>query len=247
MKAIVRKRSQLILLLLFLMVPFFTAREVSRDPAGIAFIGDSITMGGAASSPAKTFTSLVTEDLDLRGAQETEHTYISLDPNSDLTVAAQAATQAPHFVIIELGVHAALAESVSPDQFRQTYASLLDCVSSGGAIVVAGTIPWLGWAPDSSAYARVEQFSRIIAEEAAKRQVAVADLWSATNLNQKVLSSPNDYAFLGSQHGDNFHPGDAGHALIAQVYAKAIDGARARPSNQPSEMVCRADGMVSAG
>ncbi|MGD0766295.1 MAG: SGNH/GDSL hydrolase family protein, partial [Dehalococcoidia bacterium] len=210
------------------------------DNAGIAFIGDSLTLGAVASVPSKDFASLVTDYLDKRGVQETKRIFIILDPGTDvpLALATQAMKHDHFFVILEFGVHAVAAPQLSPDQFRQMYASVLDCVAGDDTIIVAGTVPWLGWAPDDPLYARAEQFSRIIAEEAAKRQVAVADLWSAMKLRPELLSTPQDYTFFGSHHGDNFHPGDAGHSVIAQVYDQALAGELANPPHRPYERKC---------
>jgi GDSL-like Lipase/Acylhydrolase family len=141
-------------------------------------------------------------------------------------------------VIIELGVHAAIDQQLAYDDFRSLYASLLDCVTGGDTIVVAGTVPWLGFAAVTPDYERADALSQIIAEEAAKRQVAVADLWSATKLRLGLISTPQDSTFLGSGHGDNFHPNDAGHAVIAQVYEQAIDQELAQPPNRPFSRQC---------
>jgi hypothetical protein len=48
------------------------------------------------------------------------------------------------------------------------------------------------WAAITPGYERADLFSQIIAQEAAKRQVAVADLWSATKLRLSLISTPQD-------------------------------------------------------
>jgi hypothetical protein len=135
-------------------------------------------------------------------------------------------------------VHAAIDESISPDQFRQIYASILDCVTGDGTIVVAGTVPWLGWAAVTSTYERADLFSQIIAQEAARRQVAVADLWSATKLRLNLISTPQEPTFLSVGRGDNFHPNDAGHAVIAQTYEQAITPEMDNPPERPYDRQC---------
>jgi hypothetical protein len=231
-------RVSLQLTVLVLLALCLVPKETPYDSAGIAFLGDSITLGMLASSRSNTFVSLVTQGLDRRGVDEKARLFISVEPDRDLSAASQAMKKDRHIVVIEFGVHATEDEQISPDEFRQIYTDLLDCVVGGEEIVVVGTVPWLGWAPDGAVYARAEQFSQIIAEEAAKRQVAVADLWSATKLRTDLISTPQDYAFLGSPHGDGFHPGDAGHAVIAQVYEKALSGELANPPKRPYQRQC---------
>jgi hypothetical protein len=142
------------------------------------------------------------------------------------------------YVVVELGVHAAINETVSADTFRQIYASLLDCVTGSTTIVVAGTIPWLGWAAVDPIYERADEFSQIIIQEATKRQIAVADLWTETRLRLDLISTPRDSTFLGSGRGDNVHPNDAGHAVIAQAYDRAITLEVEHPPKRGYDRTC---------
>ncbi|MGD0766323.1 MAG: SGNH/GDSL hydrolase family protein [Dehalococcoidia bacterium] len=215
-----------------------TPKDIPYDNAGIAFIGDSLTLGSDASSLSKTFFRLVTHDLDQRGVQEDARLFISADPRFDLSAASQAAKRDRDVIIIELGIHAALDDAVTADDFRVLYSTLLNCVVGDDTIVVAGTVPWLGWDPGSDSYARAEQFSQIIVEEAARKQVAVADLWSATNLHAELISTPADHSFLPPYRGDNFHPNDVGHAVIAQVYENALAGELANPPERTYGRAC---------
>ncbi len=217
---------------------FSMPKEIPYDGAGIAFLGDSITLGMLASNRSNTFVSLLTQDLDRRGVHQDAREFISVNPARDLGAAVRAMKKDRSFVIIEFGVHAAVDEQITPDGFRLLYANLLDCVVGDGTIVVAGTVPWLGWAPDDAVYSRAEEFSQIISQEAAKRDVAVADLWSATKQRTDLISTPQDGAFLAPHHGDGFHPGDAGHAVIAGVYAKALAEEMASPPNRSYQRTC---------
>lgn len=230
--------ASLLLITLVLLALFLMAKEILYDDAGTVFLGDSITLGMAASNRSNTFVSLLKQELDRRGVHEHAATFMSVDPARTLSVAAHAMKKDRRFVFIEFGVHASLDERITPDVFRQVYANMLDCVVGDGTIVVAGTVPWLGWAPDNPVYSRAEEFSQIISQEAAKRDVAVADLWSATKLRTDLISTPQDYAFLAPHHGDGFHPGDAGHAVIASVYAKALAEELASPPNRSYQRTC---------
>ena len=199
-----------------------TAR-MHADPCndGVVFVGDSLTIGANASAPANTY---VYQIVDFLGGPW--NAFLSFTPATDLEAVQQAAQGNYSCAIIELGVHAVLEGQMSPDQFRQYYGLILDSMNRGDTAVVAGTIPWLGWAAGTPEYERANLYSGIIAEEGAKRQVAVADLWSATKLQPALISTPQDYAFLDSSRGDNFHPNDAGHTIIAQMYEHALVGGR---------------------
>ena len=234
-----RLRHGFVIFLVVAMALALMPKDIAFHEGSIAFIGDSLTLGAAASTPSKTFVSLVTGFLDERSPKEQRSAFLSFDPATDLTAAQQAMQHDRRFVIIEIGIHAVGDEAISPDQFRQTYASILDCVTGDGTIVIAGTVPWLGWAAVTPTYERADLFSQIIAQEAAKRQVAVADLWSATKLRLNLISTPQDRTFLGVGHGDKFHPNDAGHAVIAQVYEQAIVPQIDNPPDRPFQRQCR--------
>jgi len=233
-----RPRPVFLLPAVLAMALALTPKDVAFHEGSIAFIGNSLTLGANASSPSKTFVSLVTSFIDERSSDEQRSDFLSFDPLTDPAAASEAMRHNRRFVIIEIGVHAAIDESISADQFRQLYGSILDCVIGDGTIVTAGTVPWLGWAAVTPTYERADLFSQIIAEEAAKRQVAVADLWSATKLRLNLISTAQDHTFLGVGHGDNFHPNDAGHAIIAETYEQALTAELALPPDRPFDRQC---------
>jgi hypothetical protein len=231
-------RYALVLFAVAAMAVALTPRDVAFHESAIAFIGNSLTLGANASTPSRSFSSLVTNFIDERSSDEQHSDFLSFDARTDPNAAAKAMQHNRRFVIIELGVHAVVDMSISPDQFRQLYASILDCVTGDGTIIIAGTVPWLGWAAITPSYERADLFSQIIAQEALKRQVAVADLWSATKLRLSLISTPQDRTFLGSGQGDNFHPNDAGHAVIARAYEDAIAAELANPPNRSFQRQC---------
>jgi len=234
-----RLRHVVVLFVITAMTLALTPKDIAFHEGSVVFIGDSITLGGNASVPSKGFVSLVTNYIDNISGKQQRSEFLSFDPSTDHAAAAQAMRHNRRFVIIELGVHAVINQSITADQFRQLYASLLDCVTGGNTIVVAGTIPWLGWAAVDPIYERADVFSGIIVEEATKRQVAVADIWSATRLRLNLLSTPEDSTFVGSGRGDNIHPNDAGHAVIAQAYERAVTLELEHPPKRPYERQCQ--------
>jgi hypothetical protein len=233
-----RIRPVFLLPVVLAMALVLTPKDIPFHEGSIAFIGDSVTLGADASTPSKDFASLLTDYIDDASGDQTRSSFLSFDPSTDASAAAQAMQHNRRFVIIELGVHAVVDQSISPDQFRQLYGSILNCVTGGDTIVVAGTVPWLGWAAVTPEYERADLFSQIIIQEAAKRQVAVADLWSATRLRLNLISTPQDRTFLEGGLGDNFHPDDAGHAVIAKTYEEAIASQLGNPPKRSFQRQC---------
>jgi hypothetical protein len=199
----------------------------SLRTAPVVFMGDSVTMGAHASAPNKMFVGLVYHDLQTRGIDATDDVIWTLDPYNDLRNAQTVAAQRRRLIIVEVGVHWASFDSA---QFREVYGAMLDCLAGSGATVVVGTIPWLNWPPATPSYFEMAYYSQIIREEAAKRGIAVADIWAATDGRPEAVSRPGQPCFLWPAcQGDNYHPGDVGHALIAAAYIKALDVALASP------------------
>jgi len=193
----------------------------------VLFMGDSITMGAFVSAPENMFIVRVQRYLKTRGLDATNDTVWTLDPSSDLRAAQKIAASHRRLIIVEIGVHWAAFDAV---QFREVYGAMLDCLAGSGATVVVGNIPWLNWPPGTPVYFEMAYYSQIIREEAARRGIAVADLWAATDRRDDAISRPGQPCFASPDcEGDNFHPNDTGHALIAAAFEKALDVALAGP------------------
>jgi lysophospholipase L1-like esterase len=225
-----------------------SARPTNVDPhqepvtgvAPVVFMGDSITMGAWVSSAENMFVNRVWQALQARGVKGPDENLWTSDAFTDLATAQKAAVRNRKLIVVEVGVH---WEPVFDDAgFRKAYAAMLDCLQGSGAIVVVGTIPWLGWAPDSPTYAKMSRFSEIIREEAARRDIEVADLWAATDGREDAISRPDQPCFPSPTcRGDNYHPGDVGHALIAEAYVEALSRALANPPYREYEFRCSFD------
>ncbi|MDI6858583.1 MAG: SGNH/GDSL hydrolase family protein [Dehalococcoidia bacterium] len=212
--------------------------EFNGGHASIVFLGDSITIGYLASRPSNTFHAIVEAGLNDEGLRTQSQLFISVDPNTNLPVTVNAMATDPDVVIVEFGVHSVAAGDITEGVFRRLYGQILDCVAGDGTVVVAGTVPWLGWERDSPAYEKAALLSEVIKQEAAKKDVGVADLWSATKLREGFVSSAEDPSFLPPYRGDSFHPADAGHALIARVYLEELRDELKRPPERPYEREC---------
>jgi len=227
-------------------LPTATPASPAQSPTPVppvVFMGDSVTMGAYASAPEKMFVWLVHHDLQTRGIDATNDVIWTLDPYSDLRNAQRVAAEHRKLIIVEVGVHWA---AFGATQFRQVYGAMLDCLAGSGATVAVGTIPWLNWPPATPVYFEMAHYSQIIREEAAKRGIAVADLWAATDSRTDAISRPGQPCFSSRDcQGDNYHPNDTGHALIAAAYAKALDVALASPPPSSSGR-CNLDPYLDA-
>jgi lysophospholipase L1-like esterase len=201
--------------------PSPTPSPTAKPIPPVIYLGDSVTQGAFASTPRNMYVWRVYYELKRRGIDPTNDVKWSFDPYSDLINARAIAGQHRQWVFVEVGVHWA---SFTEAEFREVYGAMLDCLAGGSVRVVVGTIPWLNWPADQPLYQKMATFSQIVREEAAKRGVAVADLWAYTNRNPDAVSRPGQLCFMSATcHGDDYHPGDVGHALIAAAYGAAID------------------------
>jgi len=209
--------------------PVWTATPVSTATPvpPVVFMGDSVTMGAFASTPERMFVWRVHRDLKSRGIDATSDAVWTLEPYDDLVNARRVAASHRKLIILEIGVHWYGFDSAG---FREMYGSVLDCLNGSGARLVIGTIPWLNWQPGTEMYVKMSAFSQIIREEGAKRDIEVADLWAATVGREDAISRPDQPCFVRPTcRGDDYHPSDTGHALIAEAYSKALDVALAKP------------------
>ncbi len=106
---------------------------------------------------------------------------------------------------------------------------------ASGAEVIPSTLAWLGSEPGTFAFEASLRINGIIRRLAAERGLVVADLWSPTVLRWELLSTPQDVSFVPPHTGDDLHPNDAGHRVLAEAFWKAY-----RELRQRAEMEARA-------
>jgi lysophospholipase L1-like esterase len=220
--------------------------EIATDEPAlpVVFMGDSVTMGAFASTPEDMFVWRVRRDLESRGIDARNDSIWSLEPYDDLVNAKRVAESHRQLIILEIGVH---WYGFSSSEFREVYGALLDCLNGNGARLVIGTIPWLNWEQGDWMYNKMSELSQIIREEGAKRGIEVADLWAATVGREDAISHPDEPCFVRPAcWGDDYHPGDVGHALIAEAYSKALDVALAKPPPAATGGSCDFDAYLRA-
>ncbi len=116
-------------------------------------------------------------------------------------------------IVLGLGVHALQGSdkpySGHPDLFRRRYARLLVMAQGMGEHIIAVNIPWLNWVEEK--VPRGERWNQIIAEEAGRRGVCVADAWGVMwECGMRCISE------------DGYHPNELGYELIA----REVEGCR---------------------
>ena len=194
---------------------------LSPAPKTIWLIGDSLSRGLYASSEANTYRAILERELNAPITR-----IAGCNVRKALEQVAQAETW-PEVVFIEVGINdlretpAQDQEScpwLPPEEFPAAYHQLVDTLEAHGVLVIAGTIPWSGWQPEDAIWPRIQTFNQVIRQSTPH----IADLWTATLYAEDQLSQPDQPSAFGPGYqGDRFHPSDAGHRRIAQVFLKA--------------------------
>lgn len=206
--------------------------------APIVFLGDSVTYGAGASSPGESYAQVVQRRLIdhgfARDADDVDSVISALGGQAvDLRFSQDIGREPRSLILVEVGAHSVVEDAgLSPRAFARGYGLMLDCLQGTGARVVVSTVPWLGWAQSDPFYPRAEERSAIIRLEAAMRGIPVADLWGAMKDRPDLLSP------------DAFHPGDAGHLLIANLFWLQIEPDLHQPRGTFREQ-CDYDGVLA--
>lgn len=138
----------------------------------------------------------------------------------------------PDLIVVQFHTNDVTGGSGSPtsdDTFRRQTADLMDLLTDSGRsprLVVWQNNVWCNWGSGDVYWNRAVTFNTIMSEEASRRGIPVADIWSDCAGKTSYLSTPSDVsAFPPGYAGDNFHYGDVGHDAIATVVFAAIQTA----------------------
>jgi lysophospholipase L1-like esterase len=198
----------------------------------IVFFGDSLTAGLHASQPDLTYRALLMRQI--AGTLDAgDDAAVIEDPLGLLDDAQrrlpQVLAEHPSLVFVELGHHDIWADDTQMGLFEARYADILDRLLASGAEVIPSTLAWLNYAPGSPQYVNALRANSIIRRLAAQRDLVVADLWSPTVGRADLISTPNDPSFVEPFQGDDLHPNDAGHRVLADAFWRAYRALRTRP------------------
>lgn len=200
-----------------------TVPGIAVASAPIIFFGDSITSGAGSTSDDASFAGVLEQRLVDAGvvrAGDYEVVISALGGQIvDLRFAQDIGRAPRSLVVVEIGAHSVVEDQgLSAVDFRAGYGLMLDCLQGTGARVVVSTVPTLGWDQTNPLYARAEGRSTIIRDEADRRGIPVADVWDAMKDRHDLLSQ------------DAFHPSDAGHRMIADLFWRQIEPLLGKPA-----------------
>lgn len=198
--------------------------EAQRRPIQLAFLGDSLTMGLHASATDRMYRDILAKRiLELHGGSVVST--VIQDPfgltDDALNRSGPVLRSRPDIIILEVGNHEVFADSEQVDLFPSRYEQLLDALQGTGAVLIAGTVAWLNYAPESGEFARALRMNQMIRDIGARRGVTVADLWSPTVFRNDLISRPGDPSAIEPFDGDDLHPNDAGHEALADAFWSA--------------------------
>lgn len=181
-------------------------------------LGDSLTSGLYASHEQATFASILASDLGMHLARK---------PVGSLPGAVAEWERVkgwhPAIVVIEVGLNDVSKGVLTDGEWDGMYNKLLADISDSGAIPVACTMFWGGIGPEHPNYARYERYNQIIRDAAADQDARLVDLWGITYNKPAYVSNAKEVSYWGPHyHGDNFHPSDLGHAVIAESISYVI-------------------------
>lgn len=205
-------RRAVVVLVCFILL--ITAVAAAPSAPRLLIIGDSVSLGLAASSEATTYRSLLTVTL---GANTTRIGATTLANVPKVLPAAD-------LIVLEVGLNDVLTSTppISETLWPAAYGATLDRLQATGATVIAATPAHLLYRTHTR-YDQMARYAGYIKDQAALRHIAVADLWAIDDCIPTCLSQPEDYTpFPPFYHGDNFHPNDLGHWRIFRIVMNAI-------------------------
>jgi lysophospholipase L1-like esterase len=211
-------------LLLALSLPAQAQPKVHR----ILVLGDSLTDGCCATSITRTFRHLLADKLgaDLGGAGLRNLPTVALSFDKYIPWGAD-------LIVLEVGINDAIRfgpNLIAEEEYPAAYGALLDKMLATGATVVVVT-PFAVVRRGTEHYPALLRYRQYILDEAAKRPgVVIADVWAATEHCRECRSKAETVtAFPPLYRGDDFHPSDEGHRVIADTILQALAGHRWLP------------------
>lgn len=207
-------RKYLFVLLLMLLTACAGARA---DAPRLLVMGDSLTGGLYASDEAYIFARVLANEL---GAELTtcRGTYVHSLLNCNLS--------GYDYIVIEIGLNDVSnwnGGSLPESDWITTYGALVQDAQATGATVVITT---MFHAVDAAFinYPKYERYNGHMVDIAAANGVLLADVWAATKNCQGCISQRwQSSIFAPGYRGDNFHPNDWGHQIIAETILIALN------------------------
>lgn len=213
-----RKLWPVLALLLILFTTRLPAQSAARPR--LLVLGDSLSIGLYATSEQNGFKHVLANlmQADLASCRGSNLQHI-------VTCWESYQAWQPEIVVIEIGLNdvsnfngLALPEA----DWIATYSDFVADIKATGAQVVVTTL-FHGRPSHHPLYPAYERYNGHIATIAANHGVILADVWTATKSCTNCISQPGTVSpWSPGWQGDNFHPSDAGHRLIAEAIFAAI-------------------------
>src|SRR5215212_3245323 len=200
----------------------FTALKAKlqrREPVRILAIGSSSTEGVGATSPRKTYPSLL--QVKLAASWPVDTVVSNAGRSGEIATATLGrllrllASEKPDLVIWQVGTNDAL-RGEREDSFRAAVTRGVDAALRSGAEMILMDPQYLASLADRSRY---ERFVRIVDEIGADRRVSVLSRYAL--MRDWAKDAPQELA--ASLSGDGLHLSDRGYDCLASLLAERLD------------------------
>lgn len=214
--------SVLSIILLLAILPTRSAATNSTVPqtGTILVLGDSLASGLYATHEQATYASLIGEFTGMKLARRHAATLPAAG-----TIWEEVKVWSPEVVILEVGLNDVSSGTMNDPEWRAAYSDLIQRMQGGGARVVACTMFWAGIHANHPNYVRYLHYNEMIRSAAQEQHATLADLWLISDGCEECVSKPGEISYFAPHYaGDNFHPSDRGHELIATTIYNALHG-----------------------
>jgi lysophospholipase L1-like esterase len=216
-----------------------TARDgiIVKDGDTVAFLGDSITAGGAAHG---RYCRLVIHGLKTKGVNAKGiFAGVSGNKSSDMLLRLDAIlSQKPDHLFLSAGVNdiwhgapdvklgvfqAKPGMGVSLEHYRVYVPQILERCKTAGTQVILSTITPIGEDPEFKLNKLSEKYNAFLYEQAKKRDLPIAKLNEA--MFSRIGELRAEEGGLNARNmltSDGVHPGTAGHQVMAKGILKAM-------------------------
>jgi lysophospholipase L1-like esterase len=180
-----------------------------RSPGGLRLValGDSLTQGTGASSPARAFLGLVAADVARRTGRDVDVVNRAVYGAKVADVLARQLPVPADADLVTLCVGSNDAGRTEPEVFRERLRAVCAQLPAGSLV---GDVPEFQWGPRVPAAAALSQVVReVVAEHPGLVLAPVERETTGTSILTELA-------------GDFFHPNDRGHARIARAFTGVL-------------------------
>lgn len=211
------------------------ARQARVAYPRVLVVGDSISAGWFASSPAASYPQRLFASLRASNPASADWSQVIGLPGKHAEDGVRVLRALPNvpradLIVVEFGTNDYGNRPVSPGSFARSYATLLNLLTSASpqATVVCVSV----WGPSghpNSFGATPETYNAILDSACRALPHSAGVVVDITSLYARPgARGPRGHASYIATHTDGFHPNDAGHTAIAQAIVAALPASAAR-------------------